>query len=75
MSSLSVHAFVLGVEFFDKHILSCFPDSWVQTSDLFNNGDLHIVDFVAPLVEVVACCLVEMLVGNVSLMLRESLQE
>ena len=55
------------VEFFYIHFFSCFPEPRVKISDFFNDGYCHVVDLVASLIEVMACCLVEMLIGNISL--------
>ena len=44
----------------------------LSISELLSSGDLHIRNFVARNVEVVACCLSKMLVGNIPFMFRKS---
>ena len=69
MSTLLVHSLVLGIKFFYEHFFSAFSESGVKISDFFNNCELHMVDFVAFQVEVVARCLIQMVIGNISFML------
>ena len=68
MSTLLVHPLVLRIKFFYEHFFSGFSESGVKISDFFYNSDLHMKDLVASQVEVVASCLIQMVIGNISFM-------
>ena len=50
------------------NFFSGFSESGVKISDFFYNSDLHMKDLVASQVEVVASCLIQMVIGNISFM-------
>ena len=66
MSSLSVHAFVLGIEFLDEMCFPGLPILCICVEHFFQYCDLHVSNTVARQIEVLACCLIEMFVGNIS---------